>query len=108
MRLCLGGANRRPCPEVQDGPRCPLHLREMEQARGSASVRGYDRAHQLERERLRPDVEAGLANCARCGEWIAPGELWDLGHTDDRTAWSGPEHRRCNRAAPGLERGRKE
>jgi hypothetical protein len=80
----------------------------MERRRGSAAARGYDHGHQLERERWRPEVEAGLVDCTRCGERIEPGAEWDLGHTDDRTSWSGPEHRHCNRAAPGFARGRKE
>jgi hypothetical protein len=45
-------------------------------------------------------VEAGVVRCARCDELIEPGEPWDLGHVDgtERTIYSGPEHRRCNRA----------
>lgn len=68
--------------------------------------RGYDARHQRERERWRPKVEAGLTEChaAICVEssrWIAPGMSWDLGHTDDRTGWTGPEHMSCNRSAGG-------
>ena len=68
--------------------------------------RGYDGRHQRERDRWRPRVEAGLVDChaKRCIEatrWIQPGASWDLGHNDDRTGWTGPEHERCNRSAGG-------
>jgi hypothetical protein len=38
--------------------------------------------------------------CPRCGRPLGPDPArLDLGHTDDRTAYSGLEHARCNRAA---------
>jgi hypothetical protein len=59
-----------------------------------------ERAHRARRRRWAPLVEAGVVRCTRCGELIRPGEPWDLGHVDgsERTVYSGPEHRRCNRA----------
>ena len=66
----------------------------------STTERGYGVEHQAERERWRPDVEAGLVDCWRCGDRIQPGRPWDLGHDDhDRTQYAGPEHRGCNRKA---------
>jgi hypothetical protein len=65
----------------------------------TTSQRGYGTAHQAERERWRPTVEAGHATCTRCGKPIDADAPWDLGHNDDRTAWTGPEHPVCNRAA---------
>lgn len=62
---------------------------------------------------LTPFVLSGQALCVRCGKPIRmvrskSGRLvpepWDLGHTDDRTAWSGPEHAGCNRSA-GARKG---
>lgn len=76
--------------------------------RGTTTQRGYDWAHWQERQRLKPQVAAGGVRCARAdlgqcampNPLILPGQPWDLGHPDhDRTRWSGPEHRRCNRAA---------
>jgi hypothetical protein len=62
-------------------------------------LRGYDRPHRALRAELAPVVAAGGVRCAYCGEPIGPGEPWDLGHVDgDRNRYSGPEHRRCNRA----------
>lgn len=66
---------------------------------GTTGQRGYGRGHKAERARWAPQVDAGRVDCARCHEPIEPGRPWDLGHTDDRTGWTGPEHRSCNRVA---------
>jgi hypothetical protein len=70
-------------------------------SRASTAGRGYGWGHQKLRKRLAPAVAAGMVTCARCGELIQPGEPWDLGHTEDRRGYAGPEHRRCNRATTG-------
>lgn len=67
----------------------------------STTARGYGTNHQAERRRWEPVVAAGNATCARCHQPITPDEPWDLGHTDDRTAWTGPECIPCNRGAGG-------
>ena len=67
-------------------------------SRASTTTRGYGTDHQRERARWDPYVQAGLATCARCHRPIPPGP-WDLGHNDDRTGWTGPEHVSCNRSA---------
>lgn len=64
----------------------------------STAQRGYGSRHKAERKRLDPVVQSGLAMCVRCEEPIEPGTPWDLGHNDDRTMWTGPEHASCNRA----------
>jgi hypothetical protein len=69
---------------------------------GSTAARGYGHAHERERARWKPKVEAGLVHCARCRQPIEPGRPWDLGHTDDRTTWTGPEHVTCNRRAGAV------
>ena len=62
-------------------------------------ARGYGWwAHRTRRAAIAPLVAAGKAICASCGKRILPGESWDLGHTDDRRGYLGPEHARCNRA----------
>lgn len=71
---------------------------------GNSTERGYGSQHQKLREAWRPSVEAGDVDCARCREPIWPGALWDLGHTDDRAGYTGPEHRRCNRRAGAIKR----
>lgn len=74
---------------------------------GRTSARGYGHRHQQLRDSLKPAVEAGQMNCARCQQRIAPGEPWDLGHDDlDRTRYTGPEHRACNRATNKLRTSR--
>ncbi|WP_328339511.1 hypothetical protein [Micromonospora sp. NBC_00421] len=90
------------CPELVRTGRCPTHTRATDRARGTRQQRGYGPAHEQERERWRPAVERGEVDCAAptCvmpERRIKVGQLWDLGHTDDRTTWRGPEHQLCNR-----------
>lgn len=68
---------------------------------GSTTERGYGTAHQRERARLKPIVDAGQAFCAQpvClmpSRWIQPGTPWALGHSDDRSHWIGSVHYQCN------------
>jgi hypothetical protein len=99
-RSCLGCGTTIPA-----GSYCPTcrarQQRTRDARRSSRQQRGYDREHEAERRRWSPLVDAGQVACARCGQPIGPGTPWDLGHTDDRTAWTGPEHATCNRAAGG-------
>lgn len=69
---------------------------------GYSTARGYGTTHQRERARWAPKVDAGLVDCARCKQPIEPGRAWDLGHNDERTAWTGPEHVVCNRRAGAV------
>lgn len=80
---------------------------------GTTAERGYGHSHQAERERRLAAWRPGDP-CARCGQpmlarWIicANGKrisAIDLGHTADRTAYTGLEHRSCNRGE-GARRG---
>jgi hypothetical protein len=78
----------------------------------SREARGYGTAHQREKRRLNPIIERDGAMCCarRClmpSREIPPGTKsheWDLGHSLDRTRWTGPEHPRCNRSE-GATRG---
>lgn len=92
------------CPVIvaQSG-RCPTHTRAKARTRGSRQDRGYDSGHDRERARWAPLVARGTTTCRKCGLQIRAGEAWDLGHTDDRTTWTGPEHARCNRQAAGRK-----
>lgn len=70
--------------------------------RGSTYARGYGKKHEALRKSWRPKVDAGLVDCARCHQPIEPGRPWDLGHSEDRRTWTGPEHLVCNRRAGGA------
>lgn len=89
------------CPRIQDAKLCTEHARAHERSRGSSNQRGYDAAHDKERRRV---IKSGIENrrCAKCGVQFEPDEPFHLGHTDDRRAWSGPEHIRCNTGAAGI------
>ena len=89
-------------------PRAP-----RKRMQGSAAERGYDYKHQKKRAQYKPVVDAGMGWChamvcleERDGRsrQIMPGTAWHLGHTADRSAWTGPEHARCN-LSDGAVRG---
>jgi hypothetical protein len=73
---------------------------------GTTAQRGYGASHQALRKQLLARWRPGDP-CARCGQpmlyrWMTDGSgrrtsAIDLGHTDDRTAYTGLEHRSCNR-----------
>jgi hypothetical protein len=71
--------------------------------KASRADRGYGHGHQAARARLEPFVLSGRVRCARCREPIIPGEVWHLGHTEDRRGYTGPEHERCNLHAGGVK-----
>lgn len=95
------------CPErVVARTYCAAHEAErqtlMAQRRGTTTARGYGTRHRNLRTQWAPRVATGTVPCWRCGDLIAPGTAWDLGHTDDRSGYGGPEHARaCNRSAGG-------
>lgn len=72
--------------------------------RGTTTQRGYGSTHQAERRRRLATWRPGQP-CVRCGlPMYGPASMIDLGHTPDRTAWTGLEHRHCNRGE-GARRG---
>ena len=56
----------------------------------------YTAGHRRLRNAWHPLVQTGGVQCTKCGQYIAPGEPWDLGHNPNLV--SQPEHPNCNRA----------
>lgn len=94
------------CPRIlTDGStRCPEHQAEADRARGSTASRGYGREHRAERSKWKAIISRRAVPCSRCGRPIERGASFDLGHTDDRRGYLGPEHPSCNRSAAGSSR----
>ena len=79
----------------------------------STNERGYDSRHQAERAKYQRQIDRGATfqcacerdDCTRhdgqCTTIIDRSTRWDLGHTDDRAGWTGPECVPCNRGAGG-------
>lgn len=89
------------CPELTDKRHCPTHAAQHERARGTRQQRGYTSEHDRLRARWKSKVERCEVKCARCDQLILPLEQWALDHTDDRTGYLGPSHKRCNDSAGG-------
>ncbi len=74
----------------------------------STTERGYGTEHQAVRKvwvewmAEHGGVDCHAKVCFAETRYIDPDEPWDLGHTEDRTDWTGPEHRYCNRKEPQL------
>lgn len=98
MRICSEPG----CPNLLNKPgKCPTHRSRSERQRGTPAQRGYGTDHAQERARWEPEVRAGRVRCAKCRRLLRPTEPWDLGHTTDRTGWTGPECITCNRGEGG-------
>jgi hypothetical protein len=74
---------------------------------GNTTARHYGWDHQKVKDQWRPRVKAGSVEChahecVMASRLIDPTEPWDLGHTPDRTAWTGPEHQTCNRSEGAI------
>ena len=104
MRVCLEPG----CPTLTERSRCREHERAKDRERGTPAERGYGPEHRALRAQWAPLVATGNVKCWRCGDYIAAGAPFDLGHDDmDRSKYRGPEHvgRECraggNRATSG-------
>jgi hypothetical protein len=94
------------CPVLVEQGRCDEHRRLADRRRGRRQDRGYDAEHYRIRKQWAPKVDAGQVEChaRECllpSRLIETGTAWDLGHTEDRSTWTGPEHQLCNRSAGG-------
>lgn len=69
---------------------------------GDTTRRGYGTTHQRTRAHWKPIVATGTVACWRCGELIAKGAPWQLGHDDARRT-RGPEHQLCNLQAAAAK-----
>lgn len=95
------------CPRIITGTAryCPTHAREYEGRRGTPTQRGYGAGHRALRADWQRRIDAGEpVTCATCPT-VLKGAAWDLGHTEDRTGYIGPQCLTCNRS-DGGRRGR--
>ena len=97
----------RGCPTIITGRAryCPTHAREYEARRGSPTARGYGADHRRRRAAIVAKINTGeVVRCIDCGVRLTPATL-DLGHTEDRRGYRGPQCQGCNRS-DGGRRGR--
>lgn len=94
---------RRACPRILTrGERyCTEHAREYEAKRGTRAARGYGAEHARLRARVQDRIDDGqTVRCVTCNVQLH-GRAWDLGHTEDRAAYRGPQCQPCNRSDGG-------
>ena len=92
------------CGTLAHGSRCPPCQRLRNRVRGTTTQRGYSSDHQRRRAQLLATYSYSDP-CAKCGQPLGSNAaLLDLGHTADRTGWTGLEHRSCNRATARRQR----
>jgi hypothetical protein len=86
-RIILRDGKVKACPIIlTDGPtHCDTHKRV------------YGPEHWRLRAEWKKQISNGSVKCATC-RVLLEGNAWDLGHTDDRTGYVGPQCRRCNRS----------
>jgi hypothetical protein len=77
---------------------------------GSTYAKGYGKDHEAQRRAWAPKVARGGVQChaIKClmpARTIGPRDEWHMGHTPDRSRWTGPEHPKCN-TSEGGKRGR--
>lgn len=85
---------------------CSSSCRDLKRgwSRAKTESRGYGRRHQLARQAMLVQVEAGDVDCCLCGEPIHPNEAWHLDHTPERDGYRGAAHALCN-VRDGARRG---
>lgn len=95
------------CPRIlTNGERyCTQHARDYETKRGTRQARGYDAAHDQLRAQWQDAINSErIVCCCTCGARLH-GRAWDLGHSEDRRSYLGPQCLACNRS-DGGRRGR--
>jgi len=89
------------CPVLTSGSYCTEHQAQRDRARGTTKERGYSGEHQALRAAIVTSMHQGqTVRCIDCSVVLTPQTL-HLGHTDDRTAYRGPQCVTCNDADAG-------
>lgn len=88
---------RKYCDPCRDAKQGPWQRRTFTPAARERQRQYRSPEHRAERCRVLAIVESGEAFCWRCGQHIAPGEPFHLGHDDDdRRIYRGAECPECN------------
>lgn len=79
---------------------CDDCRRSYDRARGTRAERGYDTAHDAERETYAIRIRSGeTLRCVTCNKKLSLN--FHMGHTADRKGWIGPQCPFCNDSEAG-------